>query len=127
MADSLSTDCPLPPWPDIAEAGGIHAWIVSELQARELWDGDVDTSALSDRERKKYKARREEERRVRKVLQGHAWQAFRAAHLVHLGRGVFFHDTADVDRYDIAGREERLAENELPDLADAPALARRWS
>ena len=117
----------MPPWSGIAESGGIHAWVVGELKARELWDGDVDTSTLSDRERKKYKARREEERRVRKVLEAHAWQAFRGAHLVHLGRGVFFHDTPDVDRYDIPQREERLAENELPDIADAGALAQALS
>lgn len=124
MADSPSTERPLPPWSDIAEAGGIHAWVVAELKARELWDGDVDTSTLSDRERKKYKARREEERRVRKILRAHAWQAYRGAHLVHLGPGVFFHDTPDVDRYDIAGLEERHAENELPKLPDAQALAK---
>ncbi|MGH1342071.1 MAG: reverse transcriptase family protein [Nannocystales bacterium] len=124
MADSPSTERPLPPWSDIAEAGGIHAWVVDELKARELWDGDVDTSTLSEGERKKYKARREEERRVRKVLRAHAWQAFRGAHLVHLGTGVFFHDTPDVDRYDIAGLEERHSENELPKLPDAQALAK---
>lgn len=114
---------PLPPWPQIAEAGGIDAWVVAELRARGLWDEDTDTSALSDKERKKYKARREEERRVRKVLRRHAWAQFRQSHLVHVGAGIFYHDTVDVDRRDLPDPEARRQDNALPKLADAGAVA----
>lgn len=113
----------LDPWPKIVEAGGIDAWVVSELQARGLWEEGVDTSSLSDRERKKYKARREEERRVRKVLRQHAWAEFRRNHLVHLGAGIFYHDTPDVDRFDLADPEARRQDNALPTLANAGAVA----
>jgi hypothetical protein len=126
MTDSIptpTTERPLPPWPEIAAAGGVHAWVVAELQARGLWEDSVDTSRLSDRERKQYKARRAEERRVRKVLRAHAWATYREHHIVHVGAGVFYHDTADVDRFDIAGRSERREANELPDLSDATTLA----
>lgn len=124
MTDPSSTEPPLPPWSEIAEAGGIDAWVVAQLQARGLWDEDVDTSTLSDRERKKYKARREEERRVRKQLRRHAWSEFRRNHLVHIGAGVFYHDTADVDRFDIKDPEARRQDNALPTLPDTAALAR---
>jgi len=120
---TTTTERPLPPWPDIAAAGGTQQWVVSELEARGLWEPGIDTSRLSERERKQYKARRQEERRVRKILQAHAWAAYREQHLVHIGAGVFYHDTVDVDRHDIAQREERLEENELPKIKDAKGLA----
>lgn len=113
----------LSPWPGIAEAGGIDAWVVAELKARGLWDEETDTSALSDKDRKKYKARREEERRVRKLLRRHAWAEFRRNHLVHLGAGIFYHDTPDVDRHDLADPDARRQDNALPKLAHAGAVA----
>ncbi|MBO6937786.1 MAG: RNA-directed DNA polymerase [Deltaproteobacteria bacterium] len=123
MADSHdSTEVSLPEWKGIAEAGGIESWIHRELERRQLIE-EVDYASLSKAEKKAYKARRDEERRVRRLLRKHAWQAYKKAHVVHLGRGVFYHDTPDYDRYDIDGREERLADNALPEIADASALA----
>ncbi|MEM9492446.1 MAG: reverse transcriptase family protein, partial [Myxococcota bacterium] len=114
---------PAPPdWPKIAEAGGIHAWVHAELERKGLIE-DVDTSQLSDKERKKFKARREEERRVRRILLKQAWTAYRGAHLIHLGPGVFYHDTADYDRFDIAEPDSRRQDNDLPELPDVQALA----
>lgn len=112
-----------PVWAKIEEAGSIHAWVHAELTRRGLID-DTDTSSLSDKERKRYRARRDEERRVRRVLEAQAWAAYRQAHLVHVGLGVFHHDTADYDRYDIAEPEVRRQQNEVPELADVQALAR---
>lgn len=120
---STPVERPLPDWSGIAEAGGIDAWVVAELQARGLWEHGVDTSKLSEKERKQFKARREEERRIRAQLRKHAWAMFRQAHIVHLGAGVFYHDTPDVDRWDIDDPATRRQENGLPELADAQALA----
>ncbi|MEQ9499813.1 MAG: reverse transcriptase family protein [Deltaproteobacteria bacterium] len=113
----------LPAWDVIAAEGGVDAWVHAELMRRDLID-NRDTSTLSDAEKKQYKARREEERRVRKTLKRHAWSAYRGAHLVHVGVGVFHHDTADVDKFDIEDPEARRRENDLPDLADVTALAK---
>ncbi|MCA9673015.1 MAG: RNA-directed DNA polymerase [Myxococcales bacterium] len=110
-------------WDVIAEDGGIRGWIDAELRRRDLVDDGVDTQSMSDKQRKRYKARREQERRVRRELRKQAWACYREAHLVHLGASVFYHDTPDVDRYDIAEPEERLRENDLPLLKDARALA----
>lgn len=112
-----------PAWADIEAAGGIHAWVFAELQRRGLVE-EVDTSTLSDGERKRFKARRDEERRVRRLLRAAAWDAYRRAHLVHVGLDIFYHDTADVDRYDIPEPENRLRDNDLPALPDVQALAR---
>lgn len=109
-------------WSDIAAAGSIDAWIHAELQRRGLRDA-TDPSKLSDAEKKAYKARREEERRVRAELQKACWAAYKAAHIVHVGAGVFYHDTVDVDRFDAPDAAERLKTNGLPELKDAQAFA----
>lgn len=122
MTESVDLSA-LPAWDVIAGEGGVDAWVHAELTRRDLVDSR-DTSTLSDSEKKQYKLRREEERRVRKLLRKHAWSAYRGAHLVHVGVGVFHHDTADVDRFDIEDPAARRAENDLPDLADVRALAK---
>jgi retron-type reverse transcriptase len=111
-------------WAEIAAAGGVEAWIESELRRRGLKDESTDTTKLSEGEKKNYKARREEERRVKKELQRAVWAAYRGAHLVHVGRGVFHHDTPDVDRFDVADPPARRLDNDLPEIADAQALAK---
>lgn len=126
VAAAAVAAAPLPEWAKIAEEGGIRGWVDAELRRRGLIE-DVDASTLSDKQRKQFKARREEERRVRRELSRHGWAAFRRANLVHLGAGIFYHDTVDVDRYDVDDPPARLAENELPPLADARALASELS
>jgi hypothetical protein len=127
MSDQASTHpsspAAPPAWADIEAAGGIHAWVTAELDRRGLIES-VDTASLSGEERKRFKARREEERRVRRTLRAQAWAAYRRAHLVHVGVGVFYHDTPDADRYDLADPEERRRDNELPALPDVQALAK---
>ena len=109
-------------WADVAAAGGIRAWVDAEIARQGLADPG-GTSAMTDAEKQRYKARREEERRVRRELYRRAWQAYRRAHIVHLGPGVFWHDTADVDRFDADDPDKKRQDNALPALADASALA----
>lgn len=115
---------PTTTWADITAAGGPDKWIAAELRRRGLLDEGTDTARLSDAERKQYKAKREEERRVRRELKKVARAAYKAAHLVHVGAGVFWHDTADVDRFDAPDPAGRLQSNNLPPLADAEAVAK---
>ncbi len=109
-------------WAAIAEAGGIYSWVNSELDRLGLID-DVDTTTLSAKERKAYRARRDEERRVRRLLKKAAWASYKTSHIVHVGRGVFYHDTVDVDRFDIEDPTARLEANSTPPLRDANKLA----
>jgi len=110
-------------WADIAAAGGIREWVDAEVARRGLADPG-GTSSLSDAEKKLYKARRDEEREVRKDLYRRAWLAYKQAHIVHLGAGVFWHDTADVDRYDADDPEKKRQDNALPLLPDADSVAK---
>jgi hypothetical protein len=109
-------------WAAIAEAGGIYSWVHSELDRLGLID-DVDTTTLSAKERKAYRGRRDEERRVRRLLKKAAWESYKTSHIVHVGRGVFYHDTVDVDKFDIEDPASRLEANSTPPLADANKLA----
>src|SRR5688572_29899271 len=110
-------------WADVDAAGGIRAWVDVEIARQGLADPGASQS-MTDAERKLYKARRDEERRVRRELYRRAWQAYRRAHVVHLGPGVFWHDTADVDRFDADDPERRRQDNALPPLADVHAFAK---
>src|SRR5215470_11676141 len=110
-------------WADVAAAGGIRGWVDAEIARQGLADPGA-TSAMTDAEKQLYKARRDEERKRRRELYRRAWQAYRRAHIVHLGAGVFWHDTADVDRFDADDPDRRRQDNALPELRDVEALAR---
>jgi RNA-directed DNA polymerase len=110
-------------WADVAAAGGIREWVDAQVARQGLADPGA-SATMSDGEKKLYKARRDEERRVRRELYRRAWQAYRRSHIVHLGPGVFWHDTADVDRFDADDPARKRQDNALPDLADVDALAK---
>jgi hypothetical protein len=112
-----------PPWVDIAAAGGIREWVDAQIAKQGLADPGASQS-MSDAEKKLYKARREEERRVRRELFRQAWAAYKRSHVVHLGPGVWWHDTADVDRFDAEDPEKKRQDNALPAINDVDALAK---
>lgn len=114
---------PVIQWADVAAKGGIREWVDAELERQGLADPGVP-HGMSEAEKKLYKSRRVEERRVRRELYKKAWHAYKRAHIVHLGPGVFWHDTADVDRFDADDPERKRQENALPALADVDALAK---
>jgi RNA-directed DNA polymerase len=109
-----------PQWADIASAGGIREWVDSEIGKQGLTDPGAHT--IGDGDKKAYKTRRDEERRVRKTLHKQAWAAYRRAHVVHLGPGVWWHDTADVDRFDADDPERARQSRQLANY-DVEAFA----
>lgn len=113
-----------PTWLEIAEAGGIDAWIHAQLSRLGLVDEQTQPSSLEGAAKQAWKARREEERRTRSTLAKQVRAAYKRAHLVHLGPGVFFSDDADVDRFDLAEADLRRRANELPELKTGLDLAR---
>ncbi|MGF1525603.1 MAG: reverse transcriptase family protein [Candidatus Competibacterales bacterium] len=119
-----ATTPPPPTWEDIAADGGIDAWITARLKERDLIDEVTEPSALSKAELQRFKARREAERQARRELKRQAWVAYQSHHLVHLGSGVFYHDTVDFDRFDLQDPETRQEHNALPPLKSAQDLAR---
>lgn len=107
-------------WRDISAAGGIDAYIQAQLQEHGFLVRRRDTDRMSKAELKRYKQALKAEAAERKTLKAEAWQAYRAAHLVHLGEGVYWSDDNDADRFDLPEPEARAAANELPTL-DKPA------
>src|SRR5258706_10127638 len=110
-------------WADVAVTGGIRGWVDAEIARQGLAASGVPSN-MNDAEKKLFKARRDEERRVRKDLYKRAWSAYKRAHVVHLGPGVFWHDTADVDRFDADDPEKKRQDNGLPKLDDVDAFAK---
>jgi len=110
-------------WADVAAAGGIREWVDAQIAKQGLADPGAGAS-MTDAGKKLYKARREEERRVRRDLYRQAWLAYKREHIVHLGAGVWWHDTADVDRFDADDPEKRRQDNALPNLSDVEAFAK---
>ncbi|MDP3277870.1 MAG: reverse transcriptase family protein [Deltaproteobacteria bacterium] len=112
-------------WRAIESAGGIPAWIESELRAKLLGgDPSKDPSAMSDREKGSYKDAKKAEAAERRSLKRQAWEAYRATHVVHLGVGVHWQDGKSNDRFDIERREDRLKSNDLTDFKTPEELAK---
>jgi hypothetical protein len=110
-------------WVDVAAAGGMREWVEAEVTRQGLASPGVPSN-MTDAEKKQFKARRDEERRVKKDLYRRAWAAYKRSHIVHLGPGVFWHDTADVDRFDADDPEKKRQDNALPKLTDVESLAK---
>lgn len=108
-------------WKAIQSAGGRDAWVTAELRQKGLLVTS-DPSSMSDAERGEYKEKKKLEATGRRALLQEAWQAYRATHVVHVGR-VFFRDT---DRESNDKREARLArarENGLEAIDSVDKLA----
>ena len=110
-------------WRAIRQAGGTAAFIESEMRTRGFVVQRRETAQMSKAELARYKKALKDEAAEKRRLAGEAWQAFKAAHIVHLGDGVFFNDQSDFDRFDLPEPEARANENELPALANPEALA----
>ncbi len=111
---------PLTLWRQIDQAGGVRAYVNAQLRERGFLVERRDADKMSDREKDQYKKALKQEAAERKTLAREAWRAYRAAHIVHLGDGVYWSDDAKADKWDTPNSEERAAENELPPL-DSPA------
>ena len=121
MAD---TEYRPPEWADIEAAGGEHEWIYTELQRRGLIEDDVDFSNLSEKQKENYKARRQQQRNVTKLLKKDVWAAYKAAHILHIGSGLYYSDDAESDRYDLESKDQRLRDNQLVEIKNANELAK---
>ncbi len=123
-------------WRTITTAGGIDAFVTSELTRRGVLVQRRETEGMSDRELDQYKKQLKAEAEERRKVRREAWAAYKATHVVHLGEGVFWTDEPPKvdgaaaggrakggDRFDLPDAEERAAENELPALDTPGQLA----
>lgn len=110
-------------WRSIESAGGRDKYINAQLKEKGYLLERKPTDNMSKAELDRYKKTLKEEAAERRRLAKEAWQAYKAAHLVHLGEGVFWNDDLDHDKWDLPDAEERQAENELPKLDKPKQLA----
>lgn len=110
-------------WRVVEQAGGVRPYVEAQLVERGFVVARRETDKMSDREKEAYKKSLKAEAEERRKLGRQAWAAHRAAHIVHLGAGVFWADGRGPDRWDLPDAEARAAENELPPLDSASCLA----
>ena len=117
------TSSPAALWQQITQAGGVRAYIDAQLKERGYLVERRDADAMSDREKDRYKKELKQEAAERRKLNKDAWAAYKTAHIVSLGDGVWWNDDQKADRWDTPNSEERAAENELPPLDTPQQLA----
>ena len=120
----MSTTDLLSLWTAIAEAGGVEPYVQQQLVDRGFLVERRDTDRMSKAELERYKRQLKREAAEKRELKKKAWAAYREAHIVHLGDGVYFNDAATADRWDLEEPEKRAAENELPRLDSPDQLAK---
>jgi RNA-directed DNA polymerase len=111
-------------WKAVEEAGGPEAWVEAELKAKGLGPEHEDPSGLSEKEKAAWKEKKKAEAAERRALERLAWEAWRAAHVNHLGAGVHWEEEGGADGFDVKDREERARANGLPEWGSAGALAK---
>jgi hypothetical protein len=111
-------------WKAIEEAGGQEAWVEAELKSKGLAPEHEDPSGLSEKEKSAWKEKKKAEAAERRALKRLAWEAWRTAHINHLGAGVHWEEAGGPDTFDLKDREERARANGLPELTSAQTLAK---
>lgn len=111
---------PVTLWREIETAGGIDAYVDTQLKAHGYLVERRDIGAMSKRQLNEYKKSLKAEAKEKKRLQKEAWKAYKQHHIVHLGEGIYWNDADTCDKYDLPKAAERAAENELPSM-DSPA------
>ncbi len=114
-------------WAKVRLAGGSQSYVRKELQKLGVWVEREDFLKMSPSQKKSYLERLEKEAEFRKPLQKKIWQAYTAIHIVHLGEDVFWQDDVDLDHFDPAQREQRLADKGLPVLDSVDDLSKALS
>jgi hypothetical protein len=110
-------------WRTVEQAGGVRPYVEAQLVERGFVVQRRETDKMSDREKDTYKKSLKVEAEERRELSRQAWAAHKAAHIVHLGEGVYWADGRGPDKWDLPDAEARAAENELPPLDSAGQLA----
>jgi RNA-directed DNA polymerase len=110
-------------WRTVEQAGGVRPYVEAQLAERGFVVQRRETDKMSDREKDAYKKSLKAEAEERRKLARQAWAAHKAAHIVHLGEGVFWAEGRGPDKWDLPDAEARAAENELPPLDSAKQLA----
>ncbi|WP_201511674.1 reverse transcriptase family protein [Psychrobacter alimentarius] len=116
-------------WQDIEDAGGRYQYIQQQMIQHGFMVERKPIDDMTPKERERYKKALKKEAAEEKNLKKMAWQAYKAQHIVYLGRHIYWSDDTSIDKWDIKDASNRLIENKLPlinkhtQLADAVNLS----
>ena len=131
MSEKISHKEYIELWNEIERRGGARQYVKKELIRQGVFVKRVKSDQIlkmSESAKKKYIIKLDREAKLRKPLQAKVWRAYCECHMVHLGQGIHWYDTLDVDKFDPDEREKRIANFGLPkletidDLCDALGL-----
>jgi len=110
-------------WQDIEQAGGRYQYVQQQLVSQGFMVDRQPVDNMSPKERDRYKKSLKKEAAEEKSLKKAAWQAYKAHHMVYLGRHVYWTDDTSTDKWDVKDAANRLIENKLPLLRKHNELA----
>ncbi len=110
-------------WQDIELAGGRYQYVQQQLVSQGFMVDRQPVDNMSPKERERYKKALKKEAAEERILKKSAWQAYKAHHMVHLGRHVYWSDDTSTDKWDVKDAANRLIENKLPLLRKHNELA----
>lgn len=114
-------------WAEVERMGGPEKYILSELKRMGVTvRRRIKITRIKDeRKLKAYIADRKREEEARAPLRRKVWEAYKAAHMVHLGLDFHWNDVVGVDFFDPYQRRQRLEDNELPEIETIAQLIER--
>lgn len=110
-------------WQDIELAGGRYQYVQQQLVSQGFMVDRQPVDNMSPKERERYKKALKKEATEEKNLKKSAWQAYKAHHMVYLGRHIYWSDDTSTDKWDVKDAANRLIENKLPLLSKYNELA----
>ena len=110
-------------WQDIEQAGGRYQYVQQQLVQQGFMVDRQPVDNMSPKERERYKKLLKKESLEEKKLKKSAWEAYKAHHIVYLGRHVYWSDDNSADKWDTKDANNRLIENKLPLITKPHELA----
>ena len=110
-------------WQDIENAGGRYQYIQQQMVQHGFMVEREPIDNMSPKERERYKKSLKKEAAEEKNLKKLAWQAYKAQHIVYLGRHIYWSDDTSIDKWDTKDASNRLIENKLPLISKHTQLA----
>ena len=110
-------------WQDIENAGGRYQYIQQQMVQHGFMVEREPIDNMSPKERERYKKSLKKEAAEEKNLKKIAWQAYKAQHIVYLGRHIYWSDDTSIDKWDTKDASNQLIENKLPLISKHTQLA----
>lgn len=110
-------------WQDIEQAGGRYPYVQQQLVKQGFLVERQPVDNMSPKERERYKKSLKQQALEQNKLKKLAWEAYKAHHIVYLGRHIYWSDDTSADKWDVKNASNRLIENQLPLITKHHELA----